>query len=60
MTRQHASQYQKPADPYAFARCTCGHFVEAGVKPGGRCQYSREGCTCTDHRLPDPPEGDAA
>jgi hypothetical protein len=62
MTRQHASGYQPPEDPYAHARCECGHFVNAGQEPGGKCQYSAEGCSCTDHRLPSPApdSGDAA
>jgi hypothetical protein len=51
VTRQHASRYQAPADPYAHARCSCGHFVNAGQAPGKRCQYSSEGCACTDHKL---------
>lgn len=51
MTRQHVSQYQKPADMYAFARCSCGHFVSKGDKPGRKCQYSVNGCWCVDHRL---------
>lgn len=51
MTRQHTSKYPRPADPYVHARCGCGHFVNAGQQPGKRCQYSTEGCTCTDHRV---------
>lgn len=52
MTRQHDSRYQPPADLYAHARCVnCPHFVNAGQKPGRKCQYAREGCKCTDHRL---------
>lgn len=53
MTRQHVSQYKPPADPYAYARCVnCPHFVNAGEQQSGRrCQYSIEGCQCTDHKL---------
>jgi hypothetical protein len=51
MSRQHVSKYQRPADPYAYARCACGHFVTAGEKPGKKCQYSIEGCKCVDHRV---------
>jgi hypothetical protein len=53
MTRTHASAYTAPEDPYAHARCGCGHFVNAGQEPGRRCQYVAEGCTCTDHRPPE-------
>jgi hypothetical protein len=61
MTRQHVSQYKPPADPYAYARCACRHFVNAGQEPGRKCQYSIDGCKCTDHRVPDgSSEGGAA
>jgi hypothetical protein len=51
MTRTHASAYTAPEDPYAHARCECGHFVSKGQPPSRRCQYAAEGCTCVDHRL---------
>jgi len=51
VTRQHVSQYKPPADPFAHARCRCGHFVNAGQEPGMKCQYSIDGCKCTDHHL---------
>jgi hypothetical protein len=51
MTRTHASAYTAPEDPYAHARCECGHFVSAGTPDGRRCQYAAEGCGCTDHKL---------
>jgi hypothetical protein len=51
MTRQHDSAYTAPEDPYAHARCSCGHFVSAGTPAGRRCQYAGLGCSCTDHRL---------
>ena len=51
MTRQHASAYTAPEDPYAHARCECRHFVSAGTPAGRPCQYAAEGCGCADHRL---------
>lgn len=51
MTRAHDPAYTPAEDPYAHARCSCGHFVNAGQEPGRKCQYAVEGCPCTDHRL---------
>lgn len=49
MTRDHASQYAKPGDPYAHARCVnCRHLRYADEKPGDPCRF----CACADHRLP--------
>jgi hypothetical protein len=58
MTRAHASAYTAPEDPYAHARCECGHFVSKGTPPGRKCQYAAEGCRCTDHRLPTSEDGE--
>ena len=59
MSRQHDSRYQVPADPYAHARCACGHLLYVGMEPGGPCVFAGEGCGCTDHR-PKEVAGDAA
>lgn len=33
-------------DPYAWARCQCGHLQYRDQEPGGDCQF----CSCADHR----------
>jgi hypothetical protein len=50
MTRQHASRYQAPADPYAAARCGCGHIFYADDQLGRPCRFFAEGCPCMSHR----------
>ena len=50
MTRQHASRYQAPADPYAAHRCACKHLVYADDVIGNPCRFFAEGCPCMDHR----------
>lgn len=49
MSRDHAQQYAKPGDVYAFARCVnCRHLRYPDEKPGDPCQW----CPCVDHVLP--------
>lgn len=45
--RQHDAAYQPPADPYAWARCTCNHLIYDS-------QTSRQClvCPCADHKAP--------
>ncbi len=53
MTRNDAQTYTKPVDPYASARCLCGHIVYTDDQPGDRCRWEfvGAGCDCTDHRV---------
>lgn len=48
MSRDHDPQYRPAPDPYAHARCGCGHLVYADQVDGDACHY----CTCLDHRRP--------
>lgn len=48
MARDHDPRYKPAADPYAHARCACGHLVYADDVPGEACRF----CGCTEHRRP--------
>lgn len=46
MTRKHSSRYEAAQDPYAAARCACGHLIYPDRPDSCRWQL----CSCTDHK----------